>query len=161
MQKKYFIFIIKFLIIFIVLNLILSLGFIVNSLTDLFIFLIKPITLFFKEGVIEIIGNAIVVNNSVLIVDKQCTGIAMYSLFAAFAIAYKAETKTKLKGLAIGVGMLILLNLIRLIIIVIAAYFSKTALNFVHDLLWPATFFIFTLIVGYYYIKRCSKLKKH
>ena len=154
MQKKNIFFILKFLSLFLTLSWITSITFVENIFIQLFM-QISKLFLFLFNG--AIIGNQIIIKGIYLEMIKECTGITMYVLFSAFAIAYDCPIKKKLKGLGIGLGILFSLNILRLFTIMLSAYLSTTLFGFIHDFLWPSTFFIFTLIVGAYYIKRCSK----
>ena len=96
-----------------------------------------------------------IVNNSTLLIDKQCTGIAMYALFFAFVFA--SSCKQKLKGFCIGFSLLFGLNILRLLFLGFVAYFGISELKFVHDFLWPFSYFVFTLLASYSFQKRCKK----
>ena len=155
--KKPLFFLLEFLFLFIILSWFFNLTFVNNLFIELFLLIIKGFISLFGSGTCYIVGNQIIVNGSPLVMIKECTGTPMYTLFAAFALAYQCPKNKKLKTLGFGLLMLFTLNIIRMFTIIIAAYLNRPILNFLHDFLWPSTFFIFTLIAAVYYIKRCSK----
>lgn len=157
MQKSQIIFILKFSALFIILNWILGLSYVNNFFISLFMLIIKGFLVFLGGGTSSIVGNQITVNGNPLILIKECTGTPMYALFTAFALSYKCRKSKRFKGIVLGLLMLFSLNVLRIFTIIIAANISYSALDFIHDFLWPSTFFIFTLAAAYYYIKRCSK----
>ena len=154
--KNYLFFILKFLVVFLFLSWFFNLKFINDLFINFFVLVIKGFLFIIGKGTTSIVDNQLFVNGIPMIVLKECTGTAMYSLFLAFAFAYKFSKKN-LKYVGLGLLMLIGLNILRLFTIIVSTYFGKSVFNFVHDFLWPSTFFIFTLIVVLYYIKRCSK----
>ncbi|MBN1156583.1 hypothetical protein JXA85_03145 [Candidatus Woesearchaeota archaeon] len=141
-------FVLKFSLLFIVLTLISRISFISNATVWLFIQISRLLLVFCTSCILA--GNQIIINNNPLLVVKECTGITMYVLFFSFAMSYRPRTRQILEGLALLFG----LNLLRLITIFIAAGISMALLNFIHDFLWPASFFIFTLIAAALYIRR-------
>ena len=154
--KKSIFFILKFLVVFILLNWFFNLKLITDFFINFFVLTIKGFLLIIGKGTASIVNGEIVVNSISMIIIKECTGIAMYSLFIAFAIAYGISRKTWKYGVY-GLLMLIGLNILRLFTIIISTFFGVKIFNLVHDFLWPSTFFVFTLIVILFYIKRSSK----
>jgi exosortase/archaeosortase family protein len=154
--KKSIFFILKFLGVFILLNWFFNLKLITDFFINFFILMIKCFLFIIGKGTASIVNNEIVVNSVSMIIIKECTGIAMYSLFIAFVAAYGISRKTWKYGV-FGLIILIGLNMLRLFTIIISTFFGIKMLNLVHDFLWPSTFFVFTLIVILFYIKRSSK----
>jgi exosortase/archaeosortase family protein len=118
--------------------------------------MIKGFIFIIGKGTLSIVNNEIIFNSISMIVAKECTGVAMYSLFIAFVIAYGISRKNYKYGI-FGLLMLIGLNVLRLFTIVISTFLGIKVFNFIHDFLWPSTFFVFTLIAVLFYIKRSSK----
>lgn len=154
--KKSIFFIFKFLVVFILLNWFFNFKLITDFFINFFVLVIKCFILIVGKGTVSIVNNEIVFNSISMIIIKECTGIAMYSLFIAFVLAYGTSRKT-LKYGVYGLLMLISLNILRLFTIIISTFFGIKIFNLVHDFLWPSTFFVFTLIVILFYIKRSSK----
>ena len=156
LAKKSILFILKFLGVFLLLSWFFNLKPITDFFINFFVLVIRCILFIIGKGTVNIVDNELVVNSISMIVAKECTGTAMYSLFIAFVAAYGFSRKTWKYGL-LGLFMLIGLNILRLFTILISTFFGITLFNFVHDFLWPSTFFIFTLIAVLFYIKQSSK----
>jgi exosortase/archaeosortase family protein len=157
MSKKKFV--IKFVFFFTIFTLISNISIIEKISINFFLIFAKLFLLFFDPTSWTVIGNELVVNGSNLIMVKECTGLPMFVLFLAFALSYSKNVKKEYKNILLGVLFLVCLNVIRMFTIMIAAFIDIKVLNFVHDFLWPSTYFIFTLITVYFFIKRCDKSK--
>jgi exosortase/archaeosortase family protein len=154
--KKSIFFILKFLCVFLLLNWFFNLKLITDFFINFFVLMIKGFIFIIGKGTLSIVNNEIIFNSISMIVAKECTGVAMYSLFIAFVIAYGISRKNYKYGI-FGLLMLIGLNVLRLFTIVISTFLGIKVFNFIHDFLWPSTFFVFTLIAVLFYIKRSSK----
>jgi exosortase/archaeosortase family protein len=154
--KKSIFFILKFLGLFLLLNWFFNLKPITDFFINFFVLTIKGFISIIGKGAVSIVNNEIVFNSISMIIAKECTGVAMYSLFIAFVVAYGISRKTWKYGV-FGLLILIGLNVLRMFTIVISTFFGIKIFNFFHDFLWPSTFFVFTLIVVLFYIKRSSK----
>ena len=156
LAKKSIFFILKFLGVFLLLSWFFNLRPITDFFINFFVWIIRYFLFIIGKGTVSIVNNELVVNSISMIIAKECTGTAMYSLFIAFVVAYGISRKTCKYGV-LGLFMLIGLNILRLFTILISTFFGIKIFYFVHDLLWPSTFFIFTLIAVLYYIKKSSK----
>ncbi len=154
--KKSIFFILKFLGVFLLLSWFFNLIPITNFFINFFVLVIRCFLFIIGKGTVNIVNNEIVFNSISMIVAKECTGVAMYSLFIAFVVAYGISRKTY-KYSVFGLFMLIGLNTLRLFTILISTFWGIKIFNFVHDFLWPSTFFVFTLITVLFYIKKSSK----
>jgi len=154
--KKSIFFLLKFLGTFLLLSWFLNLKPIAEFFINFFVWIVKGFLFLIGKGTVSILNNELVVNSSSLIVAKECTGVAMYALFIAFVVAYGISEKNYKYGIY-GLIILVGLNILRIFTIILSAFFSTNALNFVHDFLWPSTFFIFTLIAILFYIRKTLK----
>lgn len=154
--KKSIFFILKFLGVFLLLSWFFNLRPITDFFINFFVLAIRCFLFIIGKGTVSIVNNELVVNSISMIVAKECTGTAMYSLFIAFVVAYGISRKTCKYGV-FGLFMLIGLNILRLFTILISTFFGAKIFNFVHDFLWPSTFFVFTLIAVLFYIRKSSK----
>lgn len=158
LAKKSIFFILKFLGVFLLLSWFFNLELVTNLFINSFVLVIRCFLFIIGNGTANIVNNKIVVNSISMIVVKECTGVAMYSLFIAFVVAYGISRKTYKYGV-LGLFMLIGLNILRLFTILISTFFGIKVFNFTHDFLWPSTFFVFTLIAVLFYIKKTSSSK--
>jgi exosortase/archaeosortase family protein len=154
--KKSIFFILKFLCVFLLFSWLFNLEPITNLFINFFVLVMRGLLFIIGQGTVNIVNNQLVVNSISMIVAKECTGTAMYSLFIAFAVAYGVSRKT-CKYAGFGLLMLIVLNILRLFTILISTFFGIKIFNFVHDFLWPSTFFVFTLLAVLFYIRKSSK----
>jgi len=153
--KKSIFFILKFFSVFLLLSWFFNLRPITDFFINFFVLVTRCFLLITGKGTANIVNNELVINPISIIVAKECTGVAMYSLFIAFVVAYGISRKTY-KYSIFGLFMLIGLNILRLFTILISTFFGIKIFNFVHDFLWPSTFFVFTLIAILFYIKKTS-----
>jgi len=156
LATKAIFFILKFLGVFLLLNWFFNLKPITDFFINFFVLIIKYFLFIIGQETARIVNNEIVVNSISIIIAKECTGVAMYSLFIAFVIAYGISKKDYIYGI-FGLLILIGLNILRLFSIIISAFFNIKIFYFIHDFLWPSTFFVFTLIAILFYIKKTSK----
>lgn len=105
---------------------------------------------------LELSGKSIIVNGIELKLAAECTGSAMYSIFLAFALAWGGERRRELIGVLTGIILLFMLNLLRVLTLITSARISAAALDFTHDLLWPASFFVFVLLTAYLHTRWCK-----
>jgi exosortase/archaeosortase family protein len=157
MQKKTLFFLFKFISIFLILSLLFKIQFIDNLFINLFLIVSKGfVTIFFPSSA-QIINTLIIIDKVNLEMTTECTGTPMYALFAAFGLAYHCkDKKSRIRHVALGLLMLFSLNVVRILALIVAASISHSALDFLHDFLWPSTFFVFTLVAALYLIKRCK-----
>jgi len=151
--KKSIFFILKFFGVFLLLSWFFNLGPINNFFINFFVFIMRYLLFIIGKGTVSVVNNSLIINSISIIIAQECTGVSMYSLFIAFVVAYGISKKTY-KYAIFGLFMLIGLNILRLFTIIISAFFDMKILNFIHDFLWPSTFFIFTLIAILFYIKK-------
>jgi len=154
--KNSIFFILKFLGVFLFLSWLFNLELITNFFINFFVLVMRLFLFIIGDGTVNVLNNEIVVNSVSMIVTKECTGMAMYSLFIAFVVAYGTSRKTYKYGI-FGLFMLMELNIHRLFTIIISTFFGVKFFNFTHDFLWPSTFFVFTLITILFYINKSSK----
>jgi exosortase/archaeosortase family protein len=154
--KRSIFFILKFLVVFLLLSWFFNLAPISDFFINFFVLVIRFFLFIIVKGTVGIVDNELVVNSISMIIAKECTGVAMYSLFIAFVVSYGISGKTWKYGV-LGLFMLVGLNILRLFTIIISTFFGMRTFYFVHDFLWPSTFFVFTLIAVLFYIRKGSK----
>ncbi len=120
---------------------------------DFFMFFIGPTA---KLIGATIISNQISVKGNFLLVAKECTGMQIYSMFLAFALSYKFSRKN-INIIFISLVGLFFLNYIRIISLIGIAGINFGLFKILHGFLWPASFFIFTLIGVIYYKNEADK----
>ena len=79
-------------------------------------------------------------------IGDNCNGIALFSLFACFIIAYKGKIKYKLIYIPLGIISIQLLNIFRVVVLAIIDTYSREWTEFNHT-------YTFTIIIyGYIFL---------
>lgn len=82
-------------------------------------------------------GNEIFLATRILRIDLDCTGISLMLIYTALVLAYPLSIKRKLIGLAIGLPVIAVANLIRLTVVAqLSGPLGDKAFLFVHDYLF-------------------------
>lgn len=77
-------------------------------------------------------------------VGSNCNAITLFSLFSVFIFAYPGNQKNKFWFIPLGIILIHVLNLIRVIALVLIAYYSPKSLNFNHT--YTFTFIVYAFI---------------
>lgn len=77
-------------------------------------------------------------------VGSNCNAITLFSLFAVFIIAYPGHQRSKLWFIPLGILAIHLLNLLRVIALVLIAYYAPEYLDFNHT--YTFTFLVYGFI---------------
>lgn len=97
-------------------------------------------------GMLTICSGDIVTlpKNGAFRIITDCTGVYEVMVFTAAVVAYSAvRWKTKLWGLAMGVAILYILNLLRLVVLAYIKVNYPSQMDFVHLYLWPTSLILF------------------
>jgi exosortase/archaeosortase family protein len=151
LNKRILFFIIKFFIIFFILNLVvelLPLDFLTSSLA---LFVGNLLGL-------QVLNNVVLVNDSTFIIGNMCTGLTSASILAAIIFSLSRPTLSKkIIFFLTGLVLLLLVNVPRLILVL---YFAKQGYDagLVHELTW---FFMsaVVLFIWYYWNKKILGVK--
>ncbi|MEO6305997.1 MAG: exosortase family protein XrtF [Bacteroidia bacterium] len=77
-------------------------------------------------------------------VGSNCNAITLFSLFSVFIIAYPGKLKNKLWFIPLGIVAIHILNILRVIALVLIAYYYPQYLNFNHT--YTFTFLVYSFI---------------
>ncbi len=77
-------------------------------------------------------------------VGSNCNAITLFSLFSVFIFAYPGHQKSKLWFIPLGILLIHILNIIRVIALVIIAYYSPYSLSLNHT--YTFTFIVYAFI---------------
>lgn len=110
-------------------------------------FLVGPLTVAsaaLVQANMEAVGLEVTRNGSLLTYDgssfsiiADCVGLEVHGLFLAAILAVPAAFRLKLKGMAMGVPVLVLVNHIRMISLVVLGAHSAHWLDIGHLYIWP------------------------
>lgn len=91
-------------------------------------------------------GDQIVLRHETFTVTLECTAIYLAAMYSALVLAYPADLKRKLIGLAAGVPAILAVNILRLLFIAVVSELTPRLLPYVHDYLWQVAFVL--LVTG-------------
>jgi exosortase H (IPTLxxWG-CTERM-specific) len=77
----------------------------------------------------------------------QCSGLFLMSIFAAAVLAYPARIVEKLLGLAIGLPILFVANVLRLAALGLVGHYFPAYFDLSHEYLWQGIFIVFVLFL--------------
>ena len=151
MEKKYFLFLAKFFAIFIVLHTLIyfvDLSWLQNSIAG------------FEAGLLNIPVQEqfVQVNSDVFEVSQSCTGLISSFILAAIVFSLKKpELKTKAVLFTLGSITLLLVNLVRVYLVLLAAQlYGLMAAHWLHVLSW---FAMSALIIALWFYLTANYLK--
>ncbi|MFQ5515093.1 MAG: archaeosortase/exosortase family protein [Myxococcota bacterium] len=91
-------------------------------------------------------GSTLYFGGSAFRVIDECTGIEVMALFGAAILAFPSPWRRRLRGLAVGLPILIALNLVRMVTLVWLGASSARALELGHVYVWPVI--VLTVALG-------------
>jgi len=92
------------------------------------------------SGAVLVNGNFISVSNMTLNINHECTGVFVLFVLASFIAAYPARLMAKAVGIAVGVTVLSLINVIRIATLVRVVEFYPSAFLYFHEYIWQGAF---------------------
>ena len=96
-----------------------------------------------------------------IVVEIMPTAAATLALFAAALLSFPARWKSKLIGLAAGLAVLFLLNIVRIVSLYLTGIHYPKAFEFMHVEAWQGIFILFALALWIFWMKWSGKEKKH
>jgi exosortase/archaeosortase family protein len=91
-------------------------------------------------------GSDVVVKTMVMTVNHECTGIFVCILFASFVLAYPASWRARATGFAIGIPLLLSVNVFRLATLARIVEIYPQAFFYFHEYVWQGVFMVFVLV---------------
>jgi len=85
-------------------------------------------------------GTSIVLAHGILEIVAECTGIYVLILFAAGVVAFPADVRTRLRGLAFGLPCIVAVNFVRLVSLGLVVHLRPAWLPWFHEYLWQVLF---------------------
>jgi exosortase/archaeosortase family protein len=85
-------------------------------------------------------GNFISVSGVTLNINHECTGVFVLFVLISFIVAYPARWAAKAIGIAAGIGILSLVNVIRIATLVRVVEFYPDAFVYFHEYIWQGAF---------------------
>jgi archaeosortase B (VPXXXP-CTERM-specific) len=89
-------------------------------------------------------GQQILLKSRTLNITLECTSIFIAALYSALVAAYPAAGVRKLKALAVGIPVIISVNLLRLLTIAVVSERLPFYFDYMHDYIWQVAFILLT-----------------
>jgi exosortase/archaeosortase family protein len=93
------------------------------------------------------VGTRIDVGNRILAVDLPCTAVFIIALFSALVLAYPVSWRMRLLGLAAGIPVIVVSNIVRIVAAAGVSVGSPGAFDFFHDYLFQVGMVMVTVVV--------------
>ena len=91
-------------------------------------------------------------NPGIVLVDG-CTGISAIGLFLGFILAYPGDWKNRISFSLIGIGVIYLVNIVRIVVLVITQQEWPEFFEFTHDYSTTTIFYIVIFIMWMLWVK--------
>jgi exosortase family protein XrtF len=91
-------------------------------------------------------------NAGIQLVDG-CTGISAIGLFAGFILAYPGDCKKKVSFTLIGIGVIYIVNILRIVVLVITQNEWVEFFDFTHDYSTTTIFYVVIFIMWMIWVK--------
>lgn len=85
-------------------------------------------------------GNHIFTQQLTLVINHECTGVFVLFVLVSFIAAYPSTLQAKALGAVIGVGILSLINIVRIATLVRLVEFYPRAFEYFHEYVWQGAF---------------------
>jgi len=97
-------------------------------------------------GAAQLQGTNIVIKTLVMNVNHECTGVFVIMLFASFILAYPAPRLARVGGLAVGIPLLFIVNVVRLATLARIVEVYPDAFFYFHEYVWQGIFMVLVLV---------------
>ncbi len=91
-------------------------------------------------------GDDIVVNDLIMNINHECTGIFVVMLFTSFVLAYPASWRARLGGLAFGIPLFFAVNVLRLATLARIVEIYPGAFFYLHEYVWQGILTVVVLV---------------
>ena len=106
-------------------------------------------------------GTVLSVEGFAARVDDVCTGIFVVAIYASAVLAYPSRAKEKLKGLLLGVSVILSLNLIRVVSLMYIGRYFPSFFETAHLLIWQSLIIFAALLAWIYWTERFVSVPQH
>ncbi|MBI5231828.1 MAG: archaeosortase/exosortase family protein [Coriobacteriales bacterium] len=94
---------------------------------------------------VSVFGSDVFLPSRKLAIDLECTAVYLIGVFAALTLAYPASWRQRVIGIAFGVPLVIVGNLLRLVVVARVSESWPAAFDFTHDLLFQISLVLWVL----------------
>ena len=118
-------------------------------------------------GILTLFGHAAVVAGSTVQTDvfgisvvTACTGLFTTGLYVIAVLAFPARWRARAIGLAMGIGGIFVLNLIRLVSLYFIGVHFPGVLDLAHQGIWQAVFIVFAVVLWLLWAGRWGRARR-
>jgi len=94
-------------------------------------------------------------------VDTNCTGLFVMFIYLSALVAYPSDLREKALGVALGIGALFALNLVRVSSLVVVGAARPDMLNVAHYLVWQSVMIVAALCLWLFWAERVADAARH
>jgi exosortase/archaeosortase family protein len=91
-------------------------------------------------------ADDIVVNDLIMNVNHECTGIFVVMLFTSFVLAYPASWRARLAGVGVGIPLFFAVNVFRLATLARIVEFYPGLFFYLHEYVWQGILTVVVLV---------------
>jgi len=101
-------------------------------------------------------GDNVVIGSMVMNINHECTGVFVYMLFISFVLAYPVHWTARAAGLAVGVPLMFVVNVVRLATLARVAEIYPQAFFYLHEYVWQGVFTVLVLVGAIAWAEHCE-----
>ncbi|UCF79383.1 MAG: archaeosortase/exosortase family protein [Candidatus Eiseniibacteriota bacterium] len=120
-----------------------------------------PVTASWLGNVLSLLGFDATVNGvfvsfgtAGLEIIGECTGYTAMALFFSVVVAYPSPLKKKLLGLAIGIPLILVFNLLRLVVMTYVLAYRPQYFDVAHLYFWQVALIVFVVAMVVFWIEK-------
>ena len=102
-------------------------------------------------------GNNVLLDGLALKIIDECTAMFGSIVYASCILAYPADIKKKIMGIALGIPCLYAINMIRLVVLSFVGLSHPEMFEYVHTYLWQTIFIVFVIVIWLIWVDRVVK----
>lgn len=122
---------------------------------------VSGLILSFLKTPVKIDGTVVSSSSFSVEIIGECTGIVPTLIFLSAVLAYPCRMKQKLAGIAIGIGAIYLLNLVRIVSLFYIGSFFPNFFNTAHLNVWQGLTILLTLVLWLFWVRKCGYNNAH
>ena len=92
-------------------------------------------------------GTQILLANRTLSIDLPCSAIFIVAVFSALVLSYPVSNADRIRGLAIGIPVILVFNVVRIVAATQVSLSMPNAFDFFHDYLFQSGMVLVTAVV--------------
>lgn len=102
-------------------------------------------------------GNNVILDGFALKIIEECTAMFGSIVYVSCTLAYPANIRKKLIGIALGIPCLYAINMVRLIVLAFVGLSNPGMFEYVHTYLWQTIFIVFVIVIWLIWVDRVAK----